>query len=239
MAAKELEHEELWWFGPKFLKDEKSSWPENKVEKFDESLNEVKKAKQEDCLVTFQAMVQQSWRLSPKRFSNWLRLLSILAWIYRFVSNCKGEKLHGSLNQDEIKDSEHKLICQAQHDVFRSEIADIHRKTNLSVKSKLVGLNPKIDQDGILRVNTRLVNAEFLPYATRYPIILPSNNHITFLIIMNSEITVEQMMYCQLYLQNTGSYMHEKRFVRLKELVWNVIVKRLKLQSKLWHHFQI
>ena len=99
------------------------------------------------------------------------------------MSNCKGEKLYGSLNQDEIKDSEHKLICQAQHDVFRSEIADIHRKTNLSVKSILVGLNPKIDQEGILRANTRLVNAEFLPYATRYPIILPSNNHITFLIV--------------------------------------------------------
>ena len=79
MAAKELENEELWWFGPKFLKNEKSSWPENKVEKFDESLKEVKKAKQEDCLVTFQPMVQQSWRLSSKRFSNWLRLVSILA----------------------------------------------------------------------------------------------------------------------------------------------------------------
>ena len=49
--------------------------------------------------------------------------------------------------------------------------------------SKLVALQPRIDEDGILRCNGRLMYAHILPYNARHPIILPKKNWITKLIV--------------------------------------------------------
>eukprot|EP00795_Rhopilema_esculentum_P012623 gene12623-3329_t len=49
--------------------------------------------------------------------------------------------------------------------------------------SKLIVLQPRIDEHGLLRCNGRLRYADFLPYDARYPIILPKKNWITKLIV--------------------------------------------------------
>jgi len=53
----------------------------------------------------------------------------------------------------------------------------------LPASGKLLALNPCLDSNGIMRSNSRLVNAEILPFETRYPIILPRRHSVTKLIV--------------------------------------------------------
>ncbi|CAC5357995.1 unnamed protein product [Mytilus coruscus] len=53
----------------------------------------------------------------------------------------------------------------------------------LSKTSKLLGLQPRIDENGFIRCDGRLEYADFLPFDARYPIILPQKNWVTKLIV--------------------------------------------------------
>ena len=75
------------------------------------------------------------------------------------------------------------IIKHAQNDCFKEEIANISRGQKLSNKSKLVGLNPVLDQDELVRSDGRLKYAEFLSYDIRFPIILPRKHWVTKLIV--------------------------------------------------------
>ena len=49
--------------------------------------------------------------------------------------------------------------------------------------SELINLNPIIDDDGLLRCDSRIKYADYLPFDTKYPVILDKNNWITTLIV--------------------------------------------------------
>lgn len=130
---------------------------------------------------TFQT--DKTWRLNPEKFSKWMHLVRVSAWVYRFVSNCRGETLTGPLSPDELHDSKCRLIRHAQVDSFQQEIKAVAKQKKLPSNSKLLALNPKIDEDGLLRADSRLKYAEVLPYDARCPIILPRRNRVTSLIV--------------------------------------------------------
>ena len=48
-----------------------------------------------------------------------------------------------------------------------------------------MGLKPLIDNDGLLRCNSRLRYAEHMSYDTRFPVILPRKSYVTKLIVRN------------------------------------------------------
>ena len=60
-----------------------------------------------------------------------------------------------------------------QREVFYNEYVALQKRKQLPIDSKLLGLCPKLDEDGIMRSDSRLQYAEFLPYDVRYPILLP------------------------------------------------------------------
>ena len=66
---------------------------------------------------------------------------------------------------------------------FREEWKALSGKKSLPSNSKLIGLQPKLDDDGLIRSGGRLKYAEFLSYDVRYPIILPRRSWITKLIV--------------------------------------------------------
>ena len=47
----------------------------------------------------------------------------------------------------------------------------------------MLGLQPKLDDDGLMRSDGRLKHAEFLAYDVGYPIILPRRNWVTKLVV--------------------------------------------------------
>ena len=117
----------------------------------------------------------------PESFSSWTRLTRTQAWVMRFMSNChisKNERLSDNeLTSEEITDAESHIVKLMQQEIFYEKCSALIRK------NKLLKLCPRLDDNGIIRADGRLKYAEFLPYNTRYPIVLPRKNWVTKLII--------------------------------------------------------
>ena len=123
-----------------------------------------------------------SWRLSPECFSTWKRYTRIYSWVMRFISNCHVNKEHrmkGELSLYEIRDTEKLIIKNIQREVFYNEYVALQKRKQLPIDSKLLGLCPKLDEDRIMRSDSQLQYAEFLPYDVRYPILLPRKHWVT------------------------------------------------------------
>ena len=88
-----------------------------------------------------------------------------------------------TIQPDEVSSVGIRIIQQAQQEVFKEEVRAVQTGKELSSGSKLQPLKPIIDEDGILRCDGRLHYAEFLPWESRYPIILPRNHWVTRLIV--------------------------------------------------------
>ena len=125
-------------------------------------------------------------RLDPRNFSSWKRLQRVQAWVRRFIKNCqlpKEERQSGELTPEGITEEQIELIKSAQRTAFPKEYTTLDQKKELPRNSKLLALNPRLDEDGLMRSDSRLKFAEFISHDTRYPIILPRKNWITKLIV--------------------------------------------------------
>ena len=103
----------------------------------------------------------------------------MLAWIQRFVSNCKlsgNYRELGGLGVDEITEAEIKITKTIQQHEFAEEYKCLTFGKELSTSSKILPLNPRIDENGLIRSGGRLENADYLSFNIKYPIILPRRN---------------------------------------------------------------
>ena len=94
----------------------------------------------------------------------------------RFIHNCcvnEEHKVKGELTLNELSDAEKQIIRDAQKEAYSEEYLALQNKKKLTMSSKLLGLCPKLDEDGVMTLNTQLQYAEFLPYDVRHPIVLP------------------------------------------------------------------
>ena len=182
--AAQLIASELWWQGPKFLQKSEKDWVVKKVVK--ETAADYKIEKVLICLWQPTVMSNDSmWRLNPTRWSSWQRLIHTLAWVLRFIHNCRTkpeDREHRDLKPEEVKEAQLCIIRDAQRSSFK-EYDMIREGKTLSTKSQLLKLMPKMDEDGVLRCDGRLCYAEFLPYELRFPVILPRGSWVTKLIV--------------------------------------------------------
>ena len=74
------------------------------------------------------------------------------------------ERSAGELTVEELEDAKTQIIKYAQMESFPNEYGALADKKNLKKKSKLIKLNPKLDDDRLLRCDGRLKYAENLPY---------------------------------------------------------------------------
>ena len=124
--------------------------------------------------------------VDPHLYSSWLKLRRITAWVNRFITNCqkqKEERTSGELQIDELNVAEVQLIKEAQRVEFKEEQTALSRGKPLPSNSKLLGLKPMLDEDGLMRSARSLVHAKFLSFDVRYPVILPRKSWVTKLII--------------------------------------------------------
>ncbi len=175
---------EIWWRGPKFLQKIEAEWIVKEVVK-----EVVVDSKIETTLICLRQLTVVSsdpgWRLEPTRWSSWQRLTHILAWVLRFVHNCcakSDNREHATLKPEEVKEAQLCLVRDAQRTCFK-EYAIIRERKPFPSKSRILKLMPKMDEDGVLRCDGRLCDAEFLPYEVRFPVILPRGSWVTKLIV--------------------------------------------------------
>lgn len=191
ISATDLTTKSLWWNGPGYLGEEELNWPTTNIprEKFyTTTAEEIKKSSMKrDCYaVVNQQTQEENWRLHPGRFSSWIRLVRIQAWVYRFLTNCRKTELDrvtGELNKEEIADSEANLIKTAQQRCFPDEYEALRKNKELPKSSKIIGLQPKLDSNETMRIDGRLAKADVMAFDAKFPIILPRKDYCTRLIV--------------------------------------------------------
>ena len=115
-------------------------------------------------------------------------LLSLPVFIYNLRN--KTDKHIGPLFGAELCASTLRIIELAQSAEFSKEISHLKHGEKIDDRSRLIPLNPFVDNEGILRVGGRLVHSE-LPFDQKHPILLPSNHHITRLIIREEHVRLK------------------------------------------------
>lgn len=175
---------QLWWNGPSWLGKEKAEWPKQ-ITLSKAELPETKSYTQSFIsypLLTF----------SFENFSNLQTLKRVLSWILRFKNNCQrkeaGQPMQaGSLTVSEINKAFKVLLKIAQCNSFSAEIQSLKNKKPSNFKSRILNLDPFLDDEGILRVGGRLKNSNFCS-DKRHPILLCSKHRLTQLIFKDEHL---------------------------------------------------
>jgi len=163
----------LWLEGPKWLKGEESKWPVRRIEKSEDGDSELKKIPKRVVTLNVSNETDLSAIIEPERYGDFDKLLRVTAWVLRFVNSCRdGSKGGEELTAEDIGEAEKIWGKHMQKSIRQGERFD--------KISKSLGLFE--DQDELLRCGGRIKNAD-IPYDTKHPILLPSDNTVTEMII--------------------------------------------------------
>lgn len=179
----ELNKNKIWWSGPTWLNGD--DLPESSIEIEHGDLPEERK------VITTTQTVQPYDALNLlSKFSSASKLIRVIAYCRRFI----GKKLHkenysevGPLTTKELNEALKCIVRKVQAIEFKVDITAIKLHGCVSASSKLKGLSPIIDQEGILRVGGRLHN-DIYPYDKQHPMLLPKNHNITLLLMQREHL---------------------------------------------------
>ncbi|XP_047984412.1 uncharacterized protein LOC125224935 [Leguminivora glycinivorella] len=176
-SASSLKDSSLWWEGPTFLHETEIQWPTQPQNLPLHDLPEVKT----HCLVSIKEQREDNF---TSKYSNFCKLQRIIAYMNRFVHNCRNEtsKSTGPLKVSELNLALQMLCHQVQADKFAEQLSRLQKKCPLSPKDTLLKYNPFVDDFGIMRVGGRLVNS-YYDYNTKHPILLHASHHITKILV--------------------------------------------------------
>jgi len=118
-----------------------------------------------------------------ERFSTLSKALRATGYIMLFKDNASGkvERRFGPLSIEELDYALLAVVRIVQRESFATDLSAVR---NLPSRRKLLNLSP-ILEEGILRVRGRLRHSSLSPERC-HPIILPSSNHFTDLVICHS-----------------------------------------------------
>lgn len=185
MTPKALIEHNLWWSGPDWLQKSTVHWPIQNSKVFTEiEINNVSNMYTvtiDKDITPFEHIINSS--------SSWPKLLRIITYCFRFITNCKKPNNSSNSKVLEVKEMEQAksyMVKKLQQQYFSEELQYISRQFPLKKTSKIKSLNPFIDKDGVLRVGERLNNAP-IPWDAKHPIIL-TKDHLVELIIRQTHL---------------------------------------------------
>ena len=184
-----------WFEGPEFLLEDEENWPNTDVKQLATDDPEVKRK-----AVLVGMGIEKSKEIDITRFSTWMRLRRVMAWVMRFLRNCRRckKKIVGCLSLEEISVAESQIMKIVQSEEFDEEIRIVDGNGVLPMSSKLIALNPFLDDEHILRVGGRLQHIS-IPMDAKHPVILPGSHHVSKLLIewthkRNGHVGVEHVL---------------------------------------------
>ncbi|GFW21298.1 integrase catalytic domain-containing protein [Trichonephila clavipes] len=182
LTSKELINSEKWWHGPEWLKYSENLWP--KLEGFESLESEIVELKSS---LIVNLTITHNIIINPDKYSSLLKLLRITAYVFRFVNALRRKGIvKGPLAAEELSNAEIFWVKVTQNDFYTSEITCLKSNKTLQKDSKLLRLNPLLDDNGVLRVTGRLGKITHLSANEKHPIILPSKSRLTELLIWES-----------------------------------------------------
>ena len=182
-TVNELLKSDIWVSGPEFLLESTDEWPRNPIlEEISEDDPELVKSK---LIFATQVEILQANKptdLLLKSSSSWTKIKIRVAAFLLFK-----RKLNKQENLEVcpalLMEAEKNIFKYIQNKFYRSIISILENKNKIMKKNPLSKLNPFIDKDGLLRVGGRLSNALNIPYESKHPVIIPSEHHITEILV--------------------------------------------------------
>lgn len=170
----------LWWKGPVFLQ-QSGTMPRNSSNMESTELEMKLKVH----LVT--NTKENDWHISfLNSYSKLNKLIRVVAYCFRFITPRK-EILANYLTCKELNLALLVCIKMSQRIYFATEIDCLVKKRALCKSSKLLTLNPFLDEKGILRVGGRIRNAA-IDVDSKHPIVLSYECHLAQLIVENVHV---------------------------------------------------
>ncbi|XP_062716249.1 uncharacterized protein LOC134291888 [Aedes albopictus] len=170
-----------WFQGPSFLREPKDSWPKESANK----VKEIHATSEEIRVVAVHQKIEEV--IEPERYSSWNRMVRTMAYVYWTVMIWKRlsdkDKRSSGPGKDEFVKAEESLWRQAQANVYPEEICDLRNDRRVEKRSPLHKMSPFLDEQGVIRMESRIGNAPHLPYSAKYPVVMPRHHRITFLLV--------------------------------------------------------
>ncbi|XP_046749846.1 uncharacterized protein LOC124413362 [Diprion similis] len=179
ISPNQLNDLQLWWQGPEWLQH-----PEEHIHQpIPLPVDEIPETKIQTIVAT---QVIETHDIL-ERFSSLTKLKRVVAYCLRWKDVSKPRNLQRthSLTVDELERATTTIVKMVQAARFAQEISDLRSKQRVNHDSVLITLHPFLDDDNIIRVGGRLRNAP-VSYSRRYPVVLPSNHHVTTIIIRDA-----------------------------------------------------
>ena len=180
--AYKLQHNDLWWHGPRWMLDDINQSSKFTYELTEEASKMVateirgNKVLHEVSMVSDGSQsVESPGNMKEEKFSSHIKLIRVTAWCCRFINNVKGTKIiKGYLSPKEISEACDRWTRFIQLKHFHDVIDSSESGKNNSIK---INLGVYKDKWGILRCGGRF------PLESKHPILLPKKCHYTNLII--------------------------------------------------------
>ncbi|XP_055585344.1 uncharacterized protein LOC129738178 [Uranotaenia lowii] len=179
-----FKNDSSWFDGPNFLISSEEDWPRSR--EYFVSTDEEKRA-------TVMVHLHRDPIIEYHRFSRWERLHRTIAYALRFV-NIFSKKRHidtDVLKQHELLAAEQEIIKQVQWESYPDEMTLLRSSKNcgegstiqVDSNSQLYQLIPFLDDQGVMRENSRVKSSKTVAYNVRYPVILPRKHRVTELLV--------------------------------------------------------
>ncbi len=237
-ASKLVKESERWLHGPTWLSANKENWPMD--EYFDLKNEETKVF---SCLAETRAEIdiEKSEQVTLKgifsldQFSSYEKTLRVTALVFRFANNLKikerERKISGYIRAKEMEKAETYWIRIAQEETYFEEIKSLRNNKEISKKSKILKLNPFIDENYLLRLKGRLQESG-LSYNERHPIILPKKSELAKKLIWNAHEQVKHSGINSTLAEIRKMYWIIQARQRIKAIIGRCVVcKKLKGKS--------
>ena len=183
VGMKNLVNNLLWWYGPEFLRCD-PSFIKNMID--DKEIKEEFDGELSEEVISMAVDIKDKFGVGNimqyEKFSSLLKMLRIVGWLLRFITNCSSIKSSGDLTVAETDKAFNLCILWDQTYIVQD-------KKFANLKQQL-SLFP--DTNGILRLKGRLEQSH-LTYDAKHPILLNKNSHLTKLIIVDAHERVKHM----------------------------------------------
>jgi transposase InsO family protein len=181
LAPSQILNNELWWHGPAWLTDLNINATEELL------VTPIEIPERREKIVS---LVSTDELKLFERYSTLGKLQRVTAYCMRFISNASlpsHKRRHGHLTVEELHTALLRLIKLSQDQHFLHEVKALRDGQEVDNRSKLKGLNPFLDADGIIRVGGRIQESSATP-DQKHPIVLAPKCNLTRLIARNEHI---------------------------------------------------
>ncbi|XP_077508788.1 uncharacterized protein LOC144120265 [Amblyomma americanum] len=183
VSVSRLAASDVWWTGPQWLRKPDGEWPQGLVQNaFSDAELELKQPTK--ALPAMSSQVQSPSLMDIQRYSSFIRLIRVTAWVLRFVSRMRRRNDEvGALTAEELDQAEIFWIRNEQREGFHRELKSAHNQQAFPVDSPLRNASLMVDDKGILRIDGQLQRSH-LDYDAKHPVVIPKQSHLSKLLAL-------------------------------------------------------